>query len=440
MASGNKLEVAQPRLGWLVDGLDTEDRAVMLRDTGTAIELTVPTRGYQEPDGGHGDWFAADSFITRIPAPPPRLEMPSVLAFEDGDGAVALAGCQARSGSSGTHGGHGVIRADYAIFGVGSLAYAQVNGMRTELPFLPQWMGRRNVHAEWTQQVTNRAGSLEVNVEPPELIRVARNLNLALRRGYRAKVSPVPGRTLFEDIVEVETRVSRPRAWDEHLAVHRAIADLLALAAWKPAGHHRMSAVIDRDPQRTMTGAGRGAPWREVATHRLPRQPYVEERQHFLFGFEDIGVAGLRRWLGMRRFFARGLDPVIALAQRPEQDLQTVVMQAGVAIEALGYLICRHEHEGAHLNRWDQMPYAEAARHLVGECTSQPVPDADEWVQASSDAYRAVKHADNDMPDLEIVLTSALDSLSVVRYWVATRLGCSAERLEHARRLDPLRR
>ena len=68
--SANTLVVCEPRLGWLIRGNpdippDTPEVAVMLRDTGTDIELTVPLSSILNPAdhyarlvvfGNHENW------------------------------------------------------------------------------------------------------------------------------------------------------------------------------------------------------------------------------------------------------------------------------------------------------------------------------------------------------------------------------------------------
>ena len=48
----NELIVGEPRLGWLIDdNPETPEAAVMLRDTGSIIELQIPLQGMFREDG-----------------------------------------------------------------------------------------------------------------------------------------------------------------------------------------------------------------------------------------------------------------------------------------------------------------------------------------------------------------------------------------------------
>jgi hypothetical protein len=76
----NELIVGQPRLGWFIDGnRDTEQIAVMLQDTGSAIELTVPLRGMFSAKDPYGRWWSSgvafddDPDRTKHSYEPPRV-------------------------------------------------------------------------------------------------------------------------------------------------------------------------------------------------------------------------------------------------------------------------------------------------------------------------------------------------------------------------------
>ena len=93
----NELIVGEPRLGWLIDGNpETPEAAVMLRDTGSVIELRIPLQGVFGEEGPYGRWwssctmYADDPERTKYSYTPPR-----VMLFHDDCGVVALVGCRA---------------------------------------------------------------------------------------------------------------------------------------------------------------------------------------------------------------------------------------------------------------------------------------------------------------------------------------------------------
>lgn len=55
----NELIVGEPRLGWFIDGNeDTDSISVMLRDTGTTIQLSVPLQGMFGPNDPYDRWWS----------------------------------------------------------------------------------------------------------------------------------------------------------------------------------------------------------------------------------------------------------------------------------------------------------------------------------------------------------------------------------------------
>ena len=115
----NELIVGEPRLGWLIDGNpETPEAAVMLRDTGSVIELRIPLQGMLREDGPYARWWSSltmhadDPEQTKYSYTPPR-----VMLFHDDCGVVALVGCRAGGTRQTLDAGYGVIVANYAVLG-----------------------------------------------------------------------------------------------------------------------------------------------------------------------------------------------------------------------------------------------------------------------------------------------------------------------------------
>jgi hypothetical protein len=106
----NELVPGEPRLGWvyLNGGSDARKVAAMLRDTGSSIELTLPTKHSYAP--------------------------PRVLIFQDSFGEVALVGCRATSYQSNFAAGHGLVVSNFAVLGGRHFAYEEINGIVQRRP------------------------------------------------------------------------------------------------------------------------------------------------------------------------------------------------------------------------------------------------------------------------------------------------------------------
>ena len=136
--ANNELIVGEPRLGWLIDGNpETPEAAVMLRDTGSVIELRIPLQGMLREDGPYARWWSSltihtdDPKQTKYSHTPPR-----VMLFHDDRGVVVLVGCRAGGARQTLDAGYGVIVANYAVLGGRSPKYDKINGIRVSRPWL----------------------------------------------------------------------------------------------------------------------------------------------------------------------------------------------------------------------------------------------------------------------------------------------------------------
>lgn len=410
----------------------------MLQDTGEQIELNVPTKGL----GGHrGDpyyrWFMAgarfgdDPDQTKYSYKPPRVVM-----FMDNDGPVVLVGCRAAGIRSNVGAGSGTIIPNFAVLSGRNLKYDKINGLRSELPGLAVWSEQRSVHTEPKPDPDGRVQRVEVSLSSPPQIPIARTMNLMLRPTWRTSYPDNIGTFAAHDIVELETTSKRPRTWEDHLDGHIAIRELLVLAAWRHFGFYRLRVNRTDDPERLLSGDEIGPRWAEVATHRLRKHQAWTQSPRFLFTFNDIGPVGVRRWLIVRSHFARGMQPLVGIADQSDAFWETRMVQSGIALEALGYQL-EVDRGGADLDNRGQLSYLKALDVVLDDMSFIPLDDPEDWKRRSRDCYMGVKHADNGLPDSLVLANTLRQNLLVLRIWLASRLGCPKAILEHRIKLDP---
>lgn len=206
--AANDLEVGEPRLGWFIDGHpDTAEVAVMLRDTGTAIELKIPLKGISAKDDPYERWwsfgvhFGDDPERTKHSYGPPR-----VLLLHDTKGPVVLLGCRATGSAPNLNAGEGTIVANFAVLGGSSLNYEKINGLRTEVPALAEWTELNNdeLVVEQCDQ------SVQMTLSNAEPVSLARPMNLSMRSTWRIQES-LGGLFVYQG-VKVETSVREVRS------------------------------------------------------------------------------------------------------------------------------------------------------------------------------------------------------------------------------------
>lgn len=429
----NTLTEGRPRLGWFVDGdPDTPHIAVMLEDTGRQIVLTVPVRDFG--DGPYTRWFtegaqyADDPDRRKYSYRPPRT-----LMFEDPSGSVVLVGCVADDGRSNLSVGNGRIIPNFAVLGGRNLGYDHINGLRSEISGLSAWTDVKSMMVTPRVDSQGRVQEVDVHLEAAAESRLARAMNLTLRPTWRTTYPDDAGTLSAHDVVQLQTHVTKPASWDDHLSVHEAIRELLALSSWQRVGFSSLAANRLDDPERFMSGDVIRPRWAEVRTHLLRTDEEWTGHPQFLFGFSDIATAGIHRWLKLRTQFRRAMQPLTFLADQRVAHWDVRIVQSGIALEALGHeLAC----EGG-LRRGKQITYNTALDHIIDTLVFNPLIDTEQWKKQSKACFMGIKHADRTTPDALTIANTYRENLLVARFWLAGRLGTNSMTLRGRRAADP---
>lgn len=451
----NELIVGEPRLGWLIDGNPkTPKAAVMLRDTGSVVELRIPLQGMLREDGPYARWWSSltmhadDPEQTKYSYTPPR-----VMLFHDDRGVVVLVGCRASGARQTLDAGYGVIVANYAVLGGRSPKYDKINGMRSDIPAMAAWTGITSMVVKPNNDTEGLLESVQVELKRLAPIPVSRTLNLAIHPLWEARLP----RTAFSarERIMLGTMVKDARSWEDHLMVHGAVWDLVSIAAWRPFTVARLEVCRGDDLVRTSRGTTER--WSQVVTHRLPQYSDDKSRKpSFLFWYDNIGARGVKRWLRLREAYTDALDPFLSVLRSDEPWSDANVVQIGIVLEKLGYLIDIKKNEGAHLNGQDQLSFMKALQVILDDMPVTPfvdddtatddMPDdessagntSDAWKANIRAAYMGLKHADRTLPDSLDLINALRKSILVVRFWIANQLGVHQNVLEDGRKSDPL--
>lgn len=432
MPERSALTPGKPRLGTVFFNARDTGRPAMAFDNGEDIELTV--------NFDHGDPVGR-RFTGRSMSygDDPNYElhdysMPTQAWFYDPHGVICLVEPQGRSSSFSIL-QEGRLRFAYAIeVGDVGMRYERINAMQSRIEGLEEWIPISSIGHEYVREDDSTMSStFTAKHQPP--VSIARALNAQIRPTYSFLASSVPGHTTLSDEMRVKTSASRARSWHEHLEIHRGVRDLLVVAGWRDYGTHDLMVSRRDDPQRALAGNVLGDRWARVSTYALPKPAGNNERNGFLFEFEDVGPRGVSRWLRLRRRHRRAIAGMIHSVGMPGVALETAISEAGAALEHLGYGIAvdRTESPGRHL--------ATHLRRVAEQCECDMGVDVDTWPERFADAYNTVKHPDRpdewDIIDLHNVLR---ESRLLFRTWVALRLGARRDALERNRGLVPMSR
>lgn len=437
------LPLGKPRVGFLDHGHpSTPALAAQLTRTENAIVVQLP---WIEDDHrtierwfGEGAHWADDPDKAKY-----RYNPPDTLDFEDSIGRVALVGCHSRGSARNFMNGIGLgqIVVDYALPGASWAAkYVKINALRSEIDGLGNWVHRNSLEISPQYDAASRLKTVDFHLESPAAIPLIPRLNMTIRPSFRYDPGRHPDETTITERMFVETDVKGPRGWEEHWSLHIAMLDLLRVCSWQRLHFLTHQATRDDDPLRTIDGAGHGRQWYPVETLRTGVDPRPSDvgPVEFLFYFDEVLSAGLGRWIHLRDKMARAFDPLLGLLGLRRANLETHCVQLGIGLEALGYLLAQEKGMG-HSRARDQS-FDNRLTRLAEDCTL-PLPfDIAEWIDDTRRMYRAVKHADNELPDPAALRSAYYRGIQVFRIWVAGRLGVQAAVLAHTLPLDRVNR
>lgn len=435
-----EVSAGTPRLGVMIDGGGSAEAPVaMFLDNGSSLELTlvvdhaVPLSERYERWWGHNVLYMDDPDRTRRSYEPPRS-----LGFRDSYGTLVLVGCRSTdsrtaSGAS----GHGKLVANFAVIDGRWLDYEQINGLRSDAPGVAAWTRMSGIRVDVQRDHRRRAKSVRMDLESPADIRLASAMNLGMHVHWRTD-NP-RGRSSAEEVVQVQTLVRDRRAWDDHLDLHGAVLDLAAISAWEPFGFNSIEVQIDNDRVRTGAETYSDPQWRKVATHRLIKHEPWEKEPRFLFPFANVGPRGVKRWLRVRRDYKQVIDALVRVLYSDDRWSLGSVVQSGIALEALGYLIDIQKNHGAHLNSREQINFKPGLHVILDDMAVVPLDDPEAWIERSDAAYMSAKHVDRAMPDSLDLINTLRENLLVLRFWIGLQIGVPAATLKDLLQRDQLK-
>ena len=436
--ANNELEVGEPRLGWMIDGdPDTPEVSTTLVDDGRSIVLTVP---WSDMGSVYGRWFAQgvmfgdDPDRTRF-----RYQPPEILWFHDHHGMVTLVGCRSVGSNSNFVLGQGRASVRIAVLGGQRLPdYRKINGLRTDLPGLGDWMTLRSLTHSTTTDADGRLESLHLDLKAPDAVRLTRTMNLRIRPNFSLHIPSTPEATLIEESLQIESLVKRPRDWEEHLRAHETVRELLSLSAWRTFGYSALWANLESDPERVASGDSVGTRWAKVATHVVRKHTPATTRPQFLFTFEDINAAGVRRWFRLRDAFARGIGPILSTLNAGRPTIDGAMSQVAIGLDGIGYQLALDG--GLSLSKANNESHKARLLRVAGELTVLPPPpfSVAAWAANVADVYNGLKHANRVFPDQLLTINTLRESQLVFRLWVAARVGAPLAHLEQRLSLDSM--
>lgn len=441
----NVLVEGQPRIGWVSweGNDDAKPFPAMLEDTGVVLRLRLPFPPGLPFDYPLYCWWVEStdvrkeansfSFVSRNVDRVPRL-----LRFWDLSGSVILVGCHYLGYCESFVRGvcaEGRVQVQYAVLGAQHSNYARVNAVRTRSPGISKWFGLTGFATNRVTDEQGRLQSLTFEVDKHDTILVRKRLNLSVNPSW----SGTSGHQHFEidGPVYVETQVSKPRTWEEHLLEHERLLNLACLSAWQPFRFTEIFASRDEDPQSMYTGQKESRKWNPVVTHRGYQDvPGIPDNPRFLFRFSDIGMDGVRNWLRLSEECGEAIALLMNILRSGQAWNPIHVLSVGAMLEEIAAYILKNKGMEASRDNW--VSYESQMKAIIEDLPLIPFDNPEGWAKNTRDIYTASKHAGNDKPDLLKQLEVVREGILAARIWIACKLGAEPALFKGCLQLDPL--
>lgn len=361
-------------------------------------------------------------------------QIPDPLILRDGDGWLTLAEGYT-VGASASSLGHSLERLRYrrAIHsGANGVDYVGVNGMTSEIDGLAKWAKLVPVT---TQLMLGEEGKdiegVSIVAKNLDSLSLGGPLDLQLCTSFRFNPMPKGGVFTIPTALLVRTLSTELESWQTHQQTHRMMQDLMCLVYGKPCGSRLISVMREDDQELPPTYERRF--WREAYQPSFGRtvdpDRQLTDDDNPLFFLDEANADLVAKWLNEYSYWSRPTWIAMSALFHRTLPVESQLVHVAVALEALGYAIAEKAnpdkkvsgtYEALLKNIFDFLGYEPDA--VVGEGGSR-----DSWCKAFNEAYKGVKHADNDLTEGREAWVRTREGLILIRCWLAAALGVSEE-------------
>lgn len=157
---------------------------------------------------------------------------------------------------------------------------------------------------------------------------------------------------------------------------------------------------------------------------------YVTSKDYPLFSFPDVNPEALDRWCRSYDDWSRPVWIIAATLFQQDLLLELEFISLAMALEALGYAIRKRDGK-----KTKYVKFSDHVMTIIHSLSFDPPgvfqegQSAEEWAEKFSRVYNGIKHADNQMPDVETIHSYGRNAMMLFRCWLASELGVSREAL-----------
>jgi len=325
----------------------------------------------------------------------------------------------------------GKINVAYVVDAGETEDYSTVNGMQSELSYLHHWFQRtiRRVKTEVDEHNLVKGISVRYTNLQSHKIGTFEGIELQLNQSYETSYGKL-GEMTVREFPCIETFSSSPSTWHSHLTIHRRVRELVSVSCLRPSCfmYHNARRLDDKQQlvadDRTLLDK-KPKDWRKVSTVITGIQSYPTasiEPKH-LFLYQDIGSAGIIRWVKMRDDYSDGLAPYLTVIETPTATIETHCILMGIAFEGLYTRL-----KSQKIIPGEAKHFRNKLEEVVTLIPYQVPFDLNAWCSDMEASYHSNKHFDRPekKADTLTVAGSTDKAIQLMRLWIASELGLPA--------------
>jgi len=315
--------------------------------------------------------------------------------------------------------------------GANGVDYDNINGMRSDVEGLAEWAKMSPVTSSlmYEDRARPRINIVAQNLEAKIL---GGPLCLALTTEFSHNPQPVDGVYSIRSELSVNTRSESLVAWAEHATAHRMIQDLMVLVYGRPC-HARLNSVMREDDQPFLQSGDR-CYWVSAYVPSFGRQygltPALPDSAKPLFYLDEANTESVSAWLDEFTLWSRPTWIAVSHVFQPDLSVEVQLIQVSVALEALGYAIWAQKPTSSRTPPFDGLLRRVTALVPLKHARIYGGLSERSWRVRFVDAYMGAKHADKPLPDAETAYQCVQQGLTLIRCWLALKLGVAPEILE----------
>lgn len=307
------------------------------------------------------------------------------------------------------------LEPQHLIFDGNGETWSNASEVVSYVPMLRDWMSEKEQLIDWDFGDDNTW--LEIKLKKPKRVplcgRLKHQIVLAARTNSTERCE---GRQAFS-IARIVTSLEDPEDRDVAFEEHSAILDFLSIIYGQPVGFSERFIKSSKNPILNFNEQGAVAgSWVECRVETpgcesglLETESITKPEAILLYFPENTEV--FSRWLEFWANNKPGVDALIR-ALSEESSWENRLLNVAVAVEDFGYKIPGKTEQGTVDNCFPV--------YLKRICLSMPritLMHPEPWARRFNSAYKGIKHADNEYPELIEIARTAYQGINWLRAW-----------------------